>query len=209
MLARRHQTGHVRHVHHKQRARFPCGVREAPVVDDAAVGRCTGQDQLGAERPRHARHGVVVDEAVLVHIVKVHVVQLAGEIHRGAVGQVRAVGQAHGQDAVAGLQQGEIRRKVGGGAAVGLDVHMVVGVKDLLPPGDAVFLQLIHHGAAAVVPPLIAQRAPGRIALGILVGEAAAHGAEHIGADEVFAGDQLHGGLLALLLLRDVVEYSG
>ena len=48
------QTGHVRHVHHKQRARFPCGVREAPVVDDAAVGRCAGQDQLGggASAPR-------------------------------------------------------------------------------------------------------------------------------------------------------------
>ena len=60
--------------------------------------------------------------------------------------------------------------------------------------------------AAAVVAALVAQFTLGGIALGILVGEAAAHGAEHILTNEVLAGDQLHSILLTLLFLGDKIK---
>ena len=137
------------------------------------------------------------------------IVQLAGKVHRRAVGQVSAVGKAHGQHRVAGLQQRHVRRQIGRRAAVGLDIHMVVGGKDLLPLGDAVLLQLVHHMAAAVVAALIAHGPVGGIALGILVGQAAAHRPQYIAAGKILAGDELHRRLLPQLLLRDEVKNMG
>ena len=83
---------------------------------------------------------------------------------------------------------------------MGLDIDVIVRLKDGLPLAAAVFLQLIHILAAAVEPAPVAGGALGGIALGIFVGQAGAYGLHDIFAYEVFAGDQLHGAVLPGLL---------
>ena len=99
------------------------------------------------------------------------------------MGQVPALGQVHTQDGVAQFQQAEVDRQVGLGAGMGLHVG-VFRAEQLAGPVDGQLLHLIHPDAAAVVP-------VGGIALGVLVGEHAAHSGHHRRADDVLAGDQL------------------
>ena len=107
---------------------------------------------------------------------------LAGDVHRAAVAEMAAVGQVHAQDSVAGLHQGEEGRQVGIGAGVGLDVGVVAAKERAGPlPGD--LLGDVHGIAAAVVP-------LAGIALGVLVGQAGAHGQHHGLADDIFGCDQ-------------------
>ena len=204
-----HKPCDVGHVHHEIRPRLPGGVGKGREVDGAAVGRGPGQNQLGAALPGLPADVLIVNEAVFVHLVELHVEQLAAEIHRGAVGQVTAVVEAHGQNGVAGLQHAHIGGQVGGGAAVGLDIDVIVRLKDGLPLAAAVFLQLIHILAAAVEPAPVAGGTLGGIALGIFVGQAGAYGLHDIFAYEVFAGDQLHGAVLPGLLGGNDLKNSG
>ena len=99
------------------------------------------------------------------------------------MGQVTAVGQVHGQHAVARLEGGEVHGLVGRGAGVRLHVG-VLGAVESLGPLDGQGLDLVHDLATAVVP-------GARIALGVLVGEHAPHRLEHGGRGEVLGGDEL------------------
>ena len=65
--------------------------------------------------------------------------------------------------------------------------------------GAGKLLHLVHNLAAAVV-------AVAGVALGVLVGEARAHGAHDLVRDEVLAGYQFNTFLLALVLQLDEVE---
>ena len=209
VLPCRHQPGNVSDVRHEIRPRRLRRPGKACKVDGPAVGRRSCDDQPRLQLPRKPLHTVIVDQAVFVHIVGRYVIQPAGGIYRQSVGQVPTVGQTHGQDPVARLQQRHIRRQIGGGTAVRLHIHMVVGVKHLPPLGDAVRLQLVHHQAAAVVASLIPHLPVGGIPLGILVGQAAAHGAAYRLAGEILAGDQLHRCFLPPLLHGNIVESLG
>ena len=113
--------------------------------------------------------------------------------------QVRAVVQAHGEYCVAGLQNGGVGGKVGLAAAVGLDVDVIIGVKDLFPLVAAEVFDLVDHMAAAVI-------ALARIALGVFVGQAGAGRLHHVLADKVFRRDQLDGLRLALLFKTDQIK---
>ncbi|MDT4775841.1 hypothetical protein FQZ97_79810 [compost metagenome] len=132
---------------------------------------------------RQALHFVVVDQpGGGVQAVLHGVVQLARGRHLGAVGQVAAVGQAHAEDGVAGVQQGQVDGAVGLGAGVRLDVG-VVGAEQLLGAVDGQLLDLVDELATTVV-------ALARIAFGVLVGQAAALGLHHPLAGVVLRGDQ-------------------
>ncbi len=83
------------------------------------------------------------------------------------------MGQAEGEDGVAGAQQRGVGGQHGGGAGVGLHVGVLgaeegPGALDGQPLGD------VHDLAAAVVP-------GARIALGVLVGQRGAEGGQHRG----------------------------
>src|SRR5205823_4857209 len=101
-------------------------------------------------------------------------VELAGEVEVHAVGEVAAVGQAHGKHRVAGLQAGEVGGHIGLGAGVRLHVG-VGGAEELLDALDGQGLGDVHVLAAAVV-------ALAGVALGVLVGQHAALGGEDGGA---------------------------
>ncbi|MNC26130.1 hypothetical protein D3C75_742510 [compost metagenome] len=101
------------------------------------------------------------------------------------------MGQAHAEDGVTSLQQGQVDGTVGRGAGVRLDVG-VVGAEQLLGALDGQGFYLVHVLAATVV-------ALARVAFGVLVGQAAALGLHHALGGVVFRGDQLDVVFLALL----------
>ena len=122
--------------------------------------------------------------------------------------QVAAVIERHGEDRVARLQYAHIRREIRVRAAVRLDVHMVVGMEYLFPHRAAVFLEVVDDLAAAVVAAFIAGNTLGGIALGVLVRETGADGAQNRVAYEILARDQLDGCVLPCLLAGNIVKYS-
>ena len=184
MVAGGYQSRDVGHVHHQQCA---AGVGDFPQeieADFPAVGGRASHDELGANLQRQRLHLVIVDIAgFLVHAVGDEVVQLAGEIDRGSVGQMPAVGQVHPQHCVAGLQQGEIRRLVGLRAGMGLDVGML-RAEQLAGPFPRDVLHHIYFLAAAII-------ALARIPFGVFIGQDAAHGRHHRGGHDIFRSDQL------------------
>ena len=100
------------------------------------------------------------------------------------MGQVTAVGQTHAHDGVAGLQQGEVNRRVGLGAGMGLYVGMLRAEEDLCPiPGQ--ILHHVHIFASAVVP-------VSGVPFCIFIRQMGTHGRHHRGADEVFGLSLIH-----------------
>ena len=126
---------------------------------------------------------VVVDQpGGGVDAVLHRVVQLAGKTDAGAVGQVTAVGQAHAQHSVPGIEQRQVHRRVGLAAGVRLHVG-VIGTEQLFGAIDGQLLDFIHMLATAVI-------AFAGVAFGVLVGQAAALGLHHAPAGVVLGGNQ-------------------
>ncbi len=118
-----------------------------------------------------------------------------------AVGEMAAVGEVHGEDFVAGLQDGEVDGHVRLRAAVGLDVD-VFAAEELLGAVDGELLDDIDVFAAAV------PAFPG-IALGVFVREATALRFHDGAAGEVFGGDELDVFALPFFFgLNDVEDFG-
>src|SRR5690606_4383553 len=100
---------------------------------------------------------------VLANAVVDHAVQLAGKVDGGAVRQVAAVRQVHGQNRVVRFSQGKVGRGVGAGAGVRLDVGMFAA-EQLFCSADSRGFDDVDEGVAAVV-------ALAGVPLGILVGQ--------------------------------------
>src|SRR5690606_14048246 len=120
--ARGHQAGDVVPVDGQVRADHAGDGGEARPVDISRIG-----GEAAHQTPRLVFHGqaldlVVVDQAPLVDAVLHRVEQLAAGVDLGAVGEVAAVGQAHAEDGVAGIEQGEIDGLVGLRTGVRLDI---------------------------------------------------------------------------------------
>ena len=138
-----------------------------------------------------AAHLVVINTlSLFIDIVGYEVEVLAGKVHRAAMGEVAAVGQAHAHHRVARLEQREVHGCVCLRAGMGLDVGML-GAKELLGALAGHFFDLVYKLAAAVV-------TLSGISLGILVGQVRTHRLHDGGTDKVFRSNQLDVGLLAL-----------
>ena len=185
VLAAGDQAGNVCHIDHQHCAVAVGNFGQLFKVDSARVGRCTGHDQLGAYLGDLLGQRGVVDAAILGRdTVGDKVVVFAAHVHGGAVGQVAALGQIHAHDGVAQVQQRKVDGQVGLCAGMGLHVG-VLSAKQLAGAVDGDLLDLIDELAAAVV-------AVAGVALGILVGQHAAHRGHHGGGNNVLAGDQLN-----------------
>ena len=197
-----HEAGDVGHVHHEGGAHGMGDLGEALEVDDARVGRGTGDDHLGAVLLGERRHGVVVNALRLgVHAVGDDVVELAGEVGRRAVREVAAVVERHAHDGVAGRGQ----RREGGVVGLGARVRLHVGkarAEELAGTVAREVLRLVDRPAAAIVA-LAGQ------ALGVLVGEGRPHGLHDGRRNEVLRRDELDGGALAAQLVLDRGEDLG
>ena len=121
---------------------------------------------------------------VFVDSVGNNVVELSAEVHLVTVGQVAAVVEAHGEDGVAGLDEGEVCGHVRLGAGVRLDVCCFC-TEEFAGAFDGDLFDFIDEFAAVVV-------ALRRISFGILVGEDGALGGADGAAGVVLGCDQLN-----------------
>ena len=84
---------------------------------------------------------------------------------------------------------------------MGLYVHMVIGLKDLLVELAAILLKSVIIHATAIIAAFIACRALSRIAFRVLVRQAGTESRDDILRDEILRRNQLNGILLADFLL--------
>ena len=114
------------HVHHEVRIHLARDGGHALEVDDARIRARAAHDELGAHFLGDTLHLVVVDGLGLgVHAVAGEVVVAAAEVHRRAVREMAALGQAHAQHRVAQLDERLVRAQVRVRAAMGLHVGEV------------------------------------------------------------------------------------
>ena len=193
VIARRDQTGIVRHVHEQVGADAVGDGAEAFPVDDQRISGSTGHDHLRLVLVGQFLHLVVIDLFFVIQAVLDGVVQLAADIHRSAVGQVAAMRQRHAQDGVARLEHRHVHRLVG--LRAGMRLHVgVFSAEQCLGAIDGQLLGDVHIFAAAVV-------ALAGIAFGILVGQLAALRFHHRRAGVVFRSDQLNVIFLAAIFV--------
>ncbi len=186
----------MRHVDQQVGTDLVGDISEALPIDHPRVGREAGDDHTRLVLAGQGRDLRVVDLAGRrVQAVLDRMVELAGKIGLGAVGQMTAMGQAHAQHRIARLTQGHEDRRVGLRAGVRLHVG-IVGAKQLLDTLDGKPLRDVHVLAATVV-------ALGGIALGILVGQHRALRLHHPGTRVVLRRDQLDVLLLPPLLVAN------
>ena len=192
VLAARDETGDVRHVDHQERAIAVRNLGKRFEIDGARIGRRARDDELRLMGADHVLDLVEIDAAGLrVDAVGEAVVDLAGQVDLGAVRQVAAVGQIHADDGVARLEHGHIGREVGLCAGVRLHVGVFCAEK-LLGTVNGDLLDDVDHFAATVV-------ALAGVALGIFVGQHAAHRRDDRRGGDVLRRDQLDVALLPLV----------
>ncbi|MNO71754.1 hypothetical protein D3C76_626770 [compost metagenome] len=187
------QTGHVSHVDEQVSADFVSDGAETREVENLRVGRETGHDHFRLVLNRQTLDFVVVDQAVGVDAVLYGVVQLAGGGNAGAMGQVTTVCQAHAQNGVATLQQGQVNSGVGLRTGVRLNVG-VIGAEQFLGAVDGQLLNNVNVLATTVV-------TLAWVAFSVLVGQDRALSFHHRWAGVVFRSDQLDVFFLALSFL--------
>src|SRR5690606_27415175 len=107
---------------------------------------------------------VVIDQTGLrVQAILNRVVDLAGEVHAGTVGQVATVSKTHTQNGITGLEQRHEYRRVGLGT--GMRLHVGVGrTKQLLGAGNGQIFSDVDKLAATVV-------TLAGVSFGVLVGQ--------------------------------------
>ena len=178
-----HEARDVGHIHHQEGPVAVGDLSQLFEVDGTGVGRSACHDHLGTDLFDLLFQLSIVDAAIFADAVGYEVIVLAGHIHRRAVGQMTALRQVHAHNGIAQIEQSEVDGQIGLCAGVGLDVG-VLCAEQLAGALDGDVLHLIHIGTAAVV-------AFAGQALGVLVGEDAAHGGHDGGRDDVLAGDEL------------------
>ena len=107
--------------------------------------------------------------------------EAAGEVGLVSVGEMAAMVEVHRQEAVSGLEDGEVDGHVGLRARVGLNV-CVFGAEEFFGAVDGELFNDVHVFASAIPP-------AARVTFGVLVGEARALGLHDRAGGEVFGGD--------------------
>ena len=193
------KTGGVSHIYHHKCAHLVGDGTHTLVVPIAGISRRAADDEFGLALQRHALHLVVVNETCLfVYVVGNVVVEFARRVDGRAVREVSAVVEVETHKGVAGLQHGGEHSHIGLCARVGLYVDPF-GVVEFFETLDGDGLHLVHDAASAV------ETLAGQ-ALGVLVGEDAAHSAHHIGTHEVLRRNEFDSVLLTVVFLVDKVK---
>lgn len=197
------QTGDVGHVNDEISADRVSDLTHAGIVDLSAVGRSTGDENLGAEKTSSLLELVVVDDAGLdVHPVG-HGLEVCGDgrdlLGRSlvTVTQVTTVREIKAHQSSVDRSKSLVDLQVGRAATQALNVDTPLGrvkVEGLQCTVLAEDLDLVNVLVSTVVP------STGK-ALGVLVGHGGAESIEHGAGGDVLGGDQDDGFPLTLDLL--------
>lgn len=190
------EAGDVRHIDHEVGADVICDGTEAFKIDNTGIGGSACEDEAGVVEGGEACDLVVIDAlGFLGDAVGDDIEEAAGEIEFMAMGEVAAIGEAHSQDGIAGLEHGEIDGHIGAGAGVGLDVS-VFGAEELFSAFDGEGFGFIDELATVVV-------ALGWEAFGVLIGHDGALGFPDGSGGVIFGGDEFEVEQLAVFFVTD------
>ena len=178
IFATGNQAGVVRHIDKEICTHFIGDFAEFRPVDLQRVGRCAGHNHFGFVFKRQAFDFGIVENFIFIQTISNGIVEFAGNIDAGTVGQVAAVCQRHAQNGVARFQNRSIYGLVGLRAGVWLDVDIFCA-KQLFSAVNRQLFDNINVFAAAVV-------AFARIAFGVFVGQLRTLGFHYGAADVVF-----------------------
>lgn len=197
------ETGDVSHVDHEVGTDGVGNLAHALVVDETAVGRGTGNEDLGAVEDGVLLEHVVVDDAsLLIHAVG-HGLEVGGDGRDLALGslvtmgQVTTVGEVKTHEAATGSHDGLVDLEVGRAATEALDIDtplVAVEVEGLEGALLAEELDSVNVLVAAVV-------AGAGETLRVLVAHGGAEGIEDGTGGDVLRGDEDNGLALALDLV--------
>ncbi len=181
--SRRHKPGNVSHVHHQVCAAFPGDGPEFLKIYDTGIRGGSRNYHFGLMAESKLPDLVVIRQSCFrIYAVGNYVIQLTGKVGRAAVGKMAAMVQIHAENSVAGLAQGQIYRKVGLGAAVGLDVGKFSAEQPFCPLYSNAFYN-VYVLAAAIV-------ASSGITFSIFVCQYAARSRKHSPANNVFRSNE-------------------
>lgn len=199
------QTGDVGHVDNQVGADLVGDFPHSLVVDQSAVGRGTGDQDLWSEQNGGFLQHVVVNQAG----AQVDSVRHGFEVRRHSrdlsgvglvtVGQVATMGQVETHQSVVWLHDGLVDLQVGWRARQGLDVDaplLRVQVEGLQGSGLAQQLDSVDVLVTTVV-------SGARVTFGVLVAHWGSQGVEDCRGREIFGGNQVDGVLLSVDFVLD------
>ena len=178
------EAGGVGYISHYQRFNLICYGADAGIVPIAAIGRSATDDQFGFVLERLLLHVVIIYEAIFfLYAIEDGIVELAGEIDRGAVGEVATHAQIEAENGVSRLKAGKHDSRIRLSAAMGLDVS-VFYPKYFFSPVDCELLTLVHNLTATIIP-------LAGVSFCVFIGHYIPHGLHDLLASKVFGCDEL------------------
>ena len=173
------QAGHVGDIGHQVCADLVGDLPESLPVQPARVRGEACHHKLRPVFQGKLFRGVIINLAgIRIQAVLHRIVDSAGDVDRGTMGQVAAVGKAHSHDGVSRLAQCQVNRAVGLGTGMGLDIG-VIRPEQLLRPVDGELFDDVDIFTAAII-------AFAGITFCILVGQHRTLRLQHPGTGVVF-----------------------
>ena len=185
------QSCDMRHVYHEEGAYFICDLTEDIKADLSRISGRTGNDQLWLVLVCQFSYVVVIYGFRLrIQSVCYKVIRLSGNVDRGSMGQMTAVGQIHAQHCIAIFEDCLVYSSISVGTGMRLHVSMFC-TKDLLGTIYRHLFYFVYEFASAIV-------SLSRVAFCILVGQRASHSFHDLIIYKVLGCDHFDFGFLTI-----------
>ena len=184
------------HIHHQISIDGIGDLTELGKIEGARIGRTASQNDLRLAGLRLVEKRIEINLCGLfINTILLGIEPFAGQVRRGAMGQVTTCGKRHAEDRVTRLQQRQEHSLVC--LCAGMWLHIdESSTKQLFRTLDGKCLDNVDMLAATII-------AAAGIALGIFVGQNRALRLENTGADDVLGCNHLDLVLLADQLMPD------
>ena len=119
------QAGDVCHINQQQSAVSMSNISDAFEIDNPRISAGTGNNQLRMMLFSQIVHSIIINQlGFRVNAIMYNVKIGTGNIYRGSMAQVTALGQVHPHNGVAGFQESKVHGQIGAGTAVSLYVSI-------------------------------------------------------------------------------------
>ena len=119
------QTGDVCHINQQQSAVSMRDISDAFEIDNARISAGTGNNQFRMMLFSQLVHSFIINQlGFRINSIMNNVEISTGNIYRGSMAQMTALGQVHTHNGIAGFQESKVHGQIGAGTAVSLYVSI-------------------------------------------------------------------------------------